>query len=52
MTDERTIQAEDIRREQEAQVKQPLQWAYLATVLIGGFLVMLALISILGASAG
>ena len=52
MTDERTIQADDVRREQEAKVKQPLQWAYLVTVLIGGAILMLVLISILGSNAG
>jgi len=52
MTDERSIQAEDVRREQEADVKKPLQWAYLAAVLFGGALLMLVLISLLGANAG
>ena len=38
-----------MRREQEAAVDPRLQWAYLAAVLIGGFLCMLLLIALLGA---
>ena len=52
MTDEATIKADDVRQEHEAEVKRPLQWAYLVTVLVGGTVLMLALIAVLGSNPG
>jgi hypothetical protein len=46
---ERQVDEDQVRREQLAEVNTPLQWAYLAAVMIGGTLLMLLLIAVLGA---
>ena len=46
---ERSVGPEQVRLEQEAAVDPRWQWAYLAVVLIGGFVAMLLLIALLGA---
>jgi hypothetical protein len=46
---ERDVTAERIREEHLAEVRQPMQWAYLVTVLGGGTALMLVLIGMLEA---
>ena len=41
-----------VRKEHLREVNVPAHWGYLFCVLIGGFLLMVALIAILGASGG
>ena len=48
MGDARTVDAEQVRREHEEEVRRPIVWAYLAFVLGGGMIVMLGLIAALG----
>ena len=48
MSDARAVDAEQVRREHEEEVRRPIVWAYLAFVLVGGMLVMLGLIAALG----
>ena len=50
MSDERRIDADQVRQEHEAEVRRPILWAYLAFVLVGGMLVMLGLIAVLGST--
>jgi len=45
---DRSIDEDQVRREQLADVNVPVQWAYLAAVLFGGLLLMLVLIGLLG----
>jgi hypothetical protein len=45
---DRSIDEDQVRREQLADVNVPAQWAYLAAVLFGGLLLMLVLIGLLG----
>jgi hypothetical protein len=47
---DRSVDAEQVRREQEAEVDPRVQWAYLGLVLVGGFTTMLAFIACLAAS--
>jgi hypothetical protein len=49
--DEADITQERVWREHLQQVHPGRHWAYLAGVLLGAFLLMLALIALLGASA-
>ena len=49
MSDQVTIDAEQVRQEHEAEVGRTVQWTYLAGVLGGGFVLMLALIAVLAA---
>lgn len=44
------VDEEQVRREREADIDPLMQWAYLAAVLVGGFLLMLLLIALLGAA--
>ena len=47
---ERDVTEAHIRKEHLAEVDQRRQWAYLATVLLGGTALMLALVALLGAT--
>ena len=49
--DERTITEDQVRAEHLGEVHVGRHWAYLAGVLGGGLLVMIALIAILGTTA-
>lgn len=42
---ELVISAEQVRREHLAEVRAPIQWLYLMSLLIGGFVAMLAFIA-------
>lgn len=48
---ERDVREDQVRAEHLAEVNQPRQWAYLAGVIVGGLVVMLALIAALGRPA-
>jgi hypothetical protein len=48
VTDEKTIDEDKVRQEHEAAVHQPIQWLYLASVLIGGTFLMLVFLALLG----
>lgn len=48
MSDETTVNEEQVRREHLARVNQPRHWAYLIGVLGGAFVLMVVLIAILG----
>jgi len=48
--DEARISAADVEKEHLGEVRAGVQAAYLLAVLIGGFLLMIALIALLGAS--
>jgi hypothetical protein len=50
MIDERTLTEDQIRTEHEADVNVRAHWLYLVAVLVGGFLLMVALIGLLGGS--
>ena len=50
--DETTLSEDDVRAEHEAAVNPALHWVYLGVVLVGSVVLMLALIAVLGASAG
>jgi hypothetical protein len=50
--DERKVTEDDVRNEHAREVHIGRHWAYLAAVLAGGVLLMIALIAALGASAG
>lgn len=50
MSDERTINEDQVRQEHEAEVRRPILWAYLAIVLVGGMFLMLGLIVALGST--
>ena len=52
MTDEKTIDEEKVRKEHEADVHQPIQWLYLAGVLVGGTVLMLVFVAFLGTGGG
>ncbi|HEX5939912.1 MAG TPA: hypothetical protein VFZ12_06095 [Dehalococcoidia bacterium] len=47
--DERTITDQDVWEEHLGEVNVPLHWAYLVGVIVGAFLLMLGLLSLLGA---
>lgn len=49
---EKTINEEEVRQEHLAEVNEPRHWAYLASVLAGSMLLMLALIALLGSGQG
>jgi hypothetical protein len=49
---ERSVDQERVRQEHLAEVRVPLQWGILVGVIGGGTLLMLALIALLGATAG
>jgi hypothetical protein len=46
---EREITEDQVRREHLAEVHQPTQWLYLLGVLVGGSMLMVALIAVLDA---
>ncbi len=48
---DRDLSEDDVREEHLQEVDQRRQWAYLAVVLVGGTLAMLAFIAWLGAMA-
>jgi hypothetical protein len=48
---ERSVDEEQVRREQLADVDVRLQWAYLVAVLVGGTVLMIGIIALLGALA-
>ena len=50
-TDETRLTEEDIYEEHQRAVKPTAHWAYLFGVLIGGLVLMIALIALLGGSA-
>lgn len=50
--DETQVSAETVEREHLNEVKAGAQAAYLLSVIVGGFLLMVALIALLGATAG
>jgi hypothetical protein len=45
---ERNVDEDEVRDEHLAEVNSAAQWAYLFAVLIGGFVLMVALIAVLG----
>jgi hypothetical protein len=47
---ERTIDAEKVREEHLAEVRESVHWVYLVSVLVGSTLLMLLLIAVMGAS--
>ena len=47
---ERSVDEDQVRREQEEAVDPRQQWAYLAAVLVGGCIVMLLFIALLGST--
>ena len=47
---ERNVDQDQVRTEHLAEVDQRVQWAYLAAVLVGGTIAMLAFIALLGAT--
>ena len=49
---DRTIDEEQIREEHLQEVNPTAHWAYLAGVLVGGTILMLALIVLLGSTSG
>ncbi len=49
--DERKVTEYDVRAEHRHEVHVGRHWAYLGAVLVGGLLLMIALIAALGASA-
>lgn len=49
---ERDVNEDKVRSEHLKEVNAGTQWAYLFAVLLGGFLLMLALIALLGATTG
>jgi hypothetical protein len=49
---ERTIDEEQIRDQHLREVNPLAQWAYLVGVLLGGTVLMLALIAVLGSTSG
>ena len=49
---ERNVDEDQVRTEHLAEVSPAAQWAYLFGVLLGGILLMIALIAMLGATAG
>ena len=52
MTDEKTVSEDDVREEHLKEVNVPAHWTYLFGVLAGGFVVMIALIAMLGGNGG
>ena len=46
------LSEDDVRQEHLHEVNAAAHWAYLFGVLVGGFLLMVGLIAILGASGG
>jgi hypothetical protein len=50
--DETKITQDDVWNQHLRDVHVGRHWAYLGAVLVGGFLVMLALIALLGSSGG
>ncbi|HYI66793.1 MAG TPA: hypothetical protein VEW95_07725 [Candidatus Limnocylindrales bacterium] len=49
---ERNVDEQQVRSEHLDEVSVGMQWAYLIGVLLGGFLLMVALIAMLGGTAG
>ncbi|HEX2221116.1 MAG TPA: hypothetical protein VHK06_01190 [Candidatus Limnocylindria bacterium] len=49
---EARIEQEDVWKEHLDNVSVPAHWAYLLGVIIGAFLLMVALVALLGASGG
>ena len=49
---ERTVTEEQVQEEHLAEVSAAAHWAYLIGVLVVGFLLMVGLIAILGATGG
>jgi hypothetical protein len=49
---DRTIDAEKVREEHLAEVRESLHWVYLVGVLVGSTILMLVLIALMGASPG
>jgi hypothetical protein len=52
VTDEKTVDLDQVRREHLKQVHQPAHWAYLGGVLAGGLVLMLLLIAMLDVMSG
>jgi len=50
-TDETTVDENQVRAEHIREVHVPRHWAYLSGVILGGLLLMIALVAVLGASA-
>jgi hypothetical protein len=50
-TSERTLTEDQVRQEHLETVNQPLQWAYLFGVLIGGTVLMILLIAAIAGGA-
>jgi hypothetical protein len=48
---EKDLTAEDIRKEHLGEVDQRAHWLFLIAVLVGGVLLMLALIALLGSTS-
>ena len=51
MTKEADISEDEVWQEHLAAVNVPAHWAYAAAVVVGGFLLMVGLIALLGATS-